>query len=150
MSTRLMLRRAPSRCLFQPSKTYGQKIHVLASLRVHKHNSRVAHHFSICKLRSYFKFELAELLNFRKARKEAANPSREHGAWDAPLVAYFDRLLWVHDFSLAGDSDLFLDFSASAISVSAPLNVLRNVLGNENKSAQLKGVLVFEQRFLSE
>lgn len=56
----------------------------------------------------------------------------------------------MHDFSLAGDSDLFLDFSASAISVSAPLNVLRNVLGNENKSAQLKGVLVFEQRFLSE
>ena len=45
-----------------------------------------------------------------------------------------------------------MDFSTSAISVSAltVLNVLRNVLGNENKSAQLKGVLVFEQRFLSE
>jgi hypothetical protein len=43
-----------------------------------------------------------------------------------------------------------LDFSTSAISVSAVLNVLRNVLGNGNKSAQLKGVLVFEQRFLSE
>ena len=36
-----------------------------------------------------------------------ANPSRELGAWDAPLVAYFDRLLWVHDFTLAGGSDFF-------------------------------------------